>query len=88
VRRKAHERQASAMPQAEPDPVTKATWNEIWPILDAELDALPDEARQLLIAFYLEEKTYTEVAAELGLPRGSLVRHLDPFSAPSWMMVP
>src|SRR5215469_16502420 len=66
VRRKSHERQTSAMPHAESDPVTRAAWNEIWPILDAELDALPDEPRRLLIAFYLEEKTYTEVTAELG----------------------
>ena len=77
TRRMAHERQASAMPHAESDPVTKATWNEIRPILDAELDALPNDARRLLIAFYLEEKTYTEVTAELGLPRSSVARHLE-----------
>jgi RNA polymerase sigma factor (sigma-70 family) len=77
VRRKAHERQASVMTHPDPDPVTKASWNEIWPILDAELDALPEEARRLLIAFYLEEKTYTEVTAELGLPRSSVAWRLE-----------
>src|SRR5262249_50670318 len=44
-----HERQTNAMPNAESDPVTKAAWNEIQPVLDAELDALPEEARRLLI---------------------------------------
>ncbi|HEY7428307.1 MAG TPA: sigma-70 family RNA polymerase sigma factor [Gemmataceae bacterium] len=77
ARRKAHERQAGAMTYAEPDPITKATWNEIRPILDAELDALPDEARRLLIACYLQEKTYSEVAAELGIPRSSVARHVE-----------
>src|SRR5262249_49666363 len=65
------------MPHAETDPVTKATWNEIWPILDAELDALPEEARRLLIVCYLEEKSHSEVAGELGLPLGSVARHLE-----------
>src|SRR5262249_25600433 len=50
VRRRSHERQASAMTHPEPDPAGEATWNEIQPILDAELDALPDQARRLLIA--------------------------------------
>src|SRR5262245_35558083 len=49
VRRRTHERQAGAMTPPAPDPSTKATWNEIQPILDAELNALPDEARRLLI---------------------------------------
>jgi RNA polymerase sigma factor (sigma-70 family) len=65
VRRKAHEQTTSIMTHSHRDPSVEAAWNEIEPILDAELDALPDEARRLLIAFYLEEKTYTEVTAEL-----------------------
>jgi RNA polymerase sigma factor (sigma-70 family) len=77
IRRKAHERQASAMTHPDPDPSTEATWNEVRPILDAELDALPDEARRLLIACYLQEKTHAEAAAELGLPQGSIAWHLQ-----------
>jgi hypothetical protein len=57
------------MTHPHPDPSAEAAWNEIQPILDAELDALPDEARRLLIAHYLQEKSYSEVAAELGLPK-------------------
>src|SRR5262249_52333478 len=72
-----YERQVNAVSNVEPDPVLEATWNEIRPLLDSELDALPDQARRLLIAFHLEEKTYSEVAAELKRPRGSLVRRLQ-----------
>jgi RNA polymerase sigma factor (sigma-70 family) len=75
--RQVHERQACAMTHAEPDPITKATWNEIRPILDAEVDVLPDEPRRLLIACYLQEKTHAEAAAELGLPQGSIAWHLE-----------
>src|SRR5262249_16820962 len=80
VRRKAHEQQANVMAMRNPsssDPAAQATWNEVQPILDAEMDALPEQARRLLIACYLQEKTYTEVAAELGLPRGSIAWHLE-----------
>ena len=37
----------------------------------------PTSARRLLIACYLQDKTYTEAAAELGLPRGSMARRLE-----------
>jgi RNA polymerase sigma factor (sigma-70 family) len=77
VRRGEHERQASVMTRSHRDPSVEATWNEIRPILDTELDALPDDARRLLIACYLEEKTYREVEEEFGLPRSSVARHLE-----------
>jgi RNA polymerase sigma factor (sigma-70 family) len=76
-RRRNHELQVVPMPQPSPDPVVQATWNEVRPILDAELNALPDEPRRLLIACYLEDKTHAEAAAELGLPLGSMARRLD-----------
>src|SRR5262249_49082009 len=77
IRRRVRERQTSVMRQPDLDPSTKATWNEVRPILDAELDALPDEARRLLIACYLQDKTHAEAAAELGLPRGSVAWRLE-----------
>ncbi|HEY7424440.1 MAG TPA: sigma-70 family RNA polymerase sigma factor [Gemmataceae bacterium] len=77
ARRRARERQAGAMTHPDPDPVREATWNEVRPILDAELDALPDEARRLLIACYLQDKTHAEAAAELGLPLGSVAWRLE-----------
>ncbi|HEY7428031.1 MAG TPA: sigma-70 family RNA polymerase sigma factor [Gemmataceae bacterium] len=77
TRRRTHERQAGAMTHLEPDPLREATWNEIKPILDAELDALPEESRRLLIACYLQEKTHAEAAAELGIALGSLARRLE-----------
>jgi RNA polymerase sigma-70 factor (ECF subfamily) len=74
-RRKLLEPQAHPMPS--PDPAAEATWNEIRPILDAELHALPDQPRQLLIACYLEGQTHAQAARALGIPLGSLAWHLD-----------
>jgi RNA polymerase sigma factor (sigma-70 family) len=75
TRRRVRERQAS--PMSHPDPITEATWNEVRPILDAELDALPDDARRLLILCYLQGKTHAEAAVELGLPLGSVAWRLE-----------
>src|SRR5262249_34923666 len=76
-RRRVRDRQAGAMTYPDLDPVTEATWNEVRPILDAELNALPEEARRLLIACYLQGKTQAGTGAELGLPLGSLARRLE-----------
>src|SRR5262249_13145019 len=46
TRRRGLERHAEPMSHPDPNPVAEATWNELRPILDAELDALPDEARR------------------------------------------
>jgi RNA polymerase sigma factor (sigma-70 family) len=76
-RRRARERQAGPMSHPDADPVSEATWNEVRPILDAELDALPDQPRRLLIACCLQDKTHAEAAAELGLPLGSVAWRLE-----------
>lgn len=76
-RRKVREQQARASDPQHLDPVAEATWNEVRPVLDAELNALPDEDRRLLISCYLQGKTHAETAAELGLPLGSVARRLE-----------
>src|SRR5262245_24423295 len=76
-RRRARERQAGAMSHPDLDPAAEATWNEVRPVLDAELDGLPEEPRRLLIACYVLGKTHAEAAAEVGLPLGSLARRLE-----------
>jgi RNA polymerase sigma factor (sigma-70 family) len=76
-RRKTREQRATAMSPPERSPVTEASWNELRPILDAELNSLPEDARRLLVSCYLQGKTHAEAAAELGLPLGSLARRLE-----------
>lgn len=40
--------------------------------LDAMLEALPEKPRRVVILFYLEQKSYEEVAAMLGIPLGTV----------------
>jgi len=77
TRRKNRERQAANMPPQHAGPEAEADWNEVRPILDAELDALPEEPRRLLIACYLQSKTHAEAATELGVPLGSMAGRLE-----------
>ena len=71
ARRKARERQANVMTIRHPscsDPSAAATWNELQPILDAELDALPEEERRSLL----------EAATQAGLRREANTIYLAP----------
>jgi len=75
VRRRNLERQGMAMSP----PVNKATgldeaaaWNELRPVLHAEVDRLPEKYRLPVILSYLEGKTNEEVAELLQWPVGTV----------------
>jgi RNA polymerase sigma factor (sigma-70 family) len=69
-RRREQERQAGQMAstQTEPDP----HWQELRPVLDEELNRLPDKYRVPLVLCYLQGKTNEAAAKELGWPIGSI----------------
>jgi RNA polymerase sigma factor (sigma-70 family) len=63
---------------AEPgEPEAAAIRNELRPILDAELDRLPEKYRTLVIQCYLEGKTNEEVARLLHCPIGTVKGRLS-----------
>ena len=70
ARRQARERQVAEMPAAEvaDDPV----WQDLRPILDEELNRLPEKYRAPLVFCYLEGKTKEETAKQLGWPEGTV----------------
>jgi RNA polymerase sigma factor (sigma-70 family) len=74
ARRRSHERQAHDMAQS--DAKAEALWAELQPILDEELQQLPDKYRQALLLCYLEGKSNRQAARELGWPPGSMSRRL------------
>jgi RNA polymerase sigma factor (sigma-70 family) len=74
ARRRQHERQAGEMPR--PEKPAEELRQEVRPALDEELHRLPERYRRLLVLCDLEGRTHQEAAREVGLPPGSLSRHL------------
>jgi RNA polymerase sigma factor (sigma-70 family) len=68
--RRAQERQA--MIPAQPDPANDAAWRELRPLLDDELNRLPEKYRAPLVLCYLEGKTREEAARLLHWPEGTV----------------
>jgi RNA polymerase sigma factor (sigma-70 family) len=74
-RRRSHERQVTDMPEPEadnPDP-----WPELQPILDRELNGLPESYRLAIVLCDLEGRTIAAAARQLGLPQGTLAGRLN-----------
>jgi RNA polymerase sigma factor (sigma-70 family) len=62
-------------PREEPPAETSST-EELRPVLDEELERLPDKYRAPLVLCYLQGKTNEQAARELGWPSGSMSRRL------------
>jgi RNA polymerase sigma factor (sigma-70 family) len=74
ARRRAREREATAMPDGGPE--VEAAWRELRQVLDEELGRLALKYRAPLVLFYLEGKSTEEVARQLACPKGTVLSRL------------
>lgn len=74
ARRRARERQVSVMP--EPIAPAAAAWTDLTPIIDEELDRLPDKLRLPVVLCDLEGRPQREVARHLNIPPATLATRL------------
>src|SRR5262245_53131855 len=74
VRQRAFEKPLLDLPSSEP--VAELVWQELRPILDQELNRLPDRYRSPLVLCYLEGKTKRQAARQLGRPEGTVSTQL------------
>ena len=79
LRRRAHENEAANMPRAQAisDGAATAGWRELRPVLDDELNRLPEKYRLPLVLCYLENKTNDQAADLLGWTRGTVAGRLS-----------
>jgi RNA polymerase sigma-70 factor (ECF subfamily) len=68
--RRRHEQQAGDMPRAVS--VADQSWQDLCPVLDAEVNRLPEKYRAPIVLCYLEGKSKEEAARELGWPTGTV----------------
>jgi RNA polymerase sigma factor (sigma-70 family) len=74
VRRRGREKQVTDMPQ--PAVEAEDSWRELLPLLDHELNRLPDKYRTPVVLCDLQGRTRKEVARRLGVPEGTLSSRL------------
>jgi hypothetical protein len=55
----------------------EATWPDIEPHVDASLNELPNELREVLVLYFLEGRTQAEVARHLGKNQATVSRSID-----------
>jgi RNA polymerase sigma factor (sigma-70 family) len=72
AKRREREKQASAETEAAPHD----QWRDLQPLLDQELNGLPENYRLPILLCDLEGKTIKEAARQLGWPQGSLAGRL------------
>jgi RNA polymerase sigma factor (sigma-70 family) len=69
-------REAPMVDLPAPEAKDEVTWHDLRPVLDDELQRLPQRYRGPFVLFYLEGKSAEEVAAALGRPRGTILSQL------------
>ena len=74
VRRRMRERELPDVPA--PDNPPEWVWRDLWPILDEEVNRLPERCRQPFVLCELEGKGNQEAAAELHCPVGTVSSRL------------
>jgi RNA polymerase sigma factor (sigma-70 family) len=74
VKRRGREKQVTEMP--EPETAQQGQWPDLQPLLDQELNGLPENYRLPILLCDLEGKKIKEAAQQLGWPQGSLAGRL------------
>jgi RNA polymerase sigma factor (sigma-70 family) len=74
AKRRRREKEVTAMP--EPEAVPQSPWRDLQPLLDQELNGLPENYRLPILLCDLGGKTIKEATQQLGWPQGTLATRL------------
>jgi RNA polymerase sigma factor (sigma-70 family) len=73
-KRRVRERPLTDVPAG--DPADERVWHDLRPVLDEEVNRLPEKFRAAVVLCYLEGRTCEEAARALGCPRGTILSRL------------
>jgi RNA polymerase sigma-70 factor (ECF subfamily) len=73
--RRIYERQAVNRPIA--DPADEVLWRDLRPVLDEEVNRLPEKYRAPVVLCYLGGRSYADAARELGCSKGTIALRLE-----------
>jgi RNA polymerase sigma factor (sigma-70 family) len=79
ARAKAQRRRACKRPtvnRATADPAEEVLWQDLLPVLDEEVQRLPEKYRDPVVLCYLEGWAYAEAARQLGCSKGTVANRL------------
>ncbi len=76
AKRAARERPLGDLEMSAPPAGDEPAWRELRPVLDAEVQRLPEKYRTAFVLCHLEGKTNEEAAQQLGCPRGTILSRL------------
>src|SRR5262249_40519465 len=74
-KRRAHERNAVNRPTI--DPLEEVLWRDLRPVLDEEVNRLPEKYRAPVVLCYLEGMSYAETARQLECCKGAVALRLE-----------
>jgi RNA polymerase sigma factor (sigma-70 family) len=74
ARRREHQSPLTDLPTS--DTTREADWRDLHLVLDQEIERLPEKYREPFVLSYLEGKTNSEVAKQLGCPEGTVFGRL------------
>lgn len=63
--------------RAEQPKQTEIGWDDIYDLVDEAIAALPDRQREVLIAYYFEGMTHSDIARELGISRPAVTQRVQ-----------
>jgi RNA polymerase sigma factor (sigma-70 family) len=73
-RRRTFERRA--VNRTNPDPAEEVLWQDLLPVLDEEVNRLPEKYREPVVLCYLEGKAYAEAARQMGCSKATVANRL------------
>src|SRR5262249_23533423 len=76
ARRRVCEREAAATKSMTVEPPDDLVWRDLRPVLDQAVASLPKSCRIPFVLCYLQGRTVSEAAPELGWPRGTVATRL------------